>query len=339
MSHEEFMERAIELSKRGLGRTFPNPIVGAVIVSNTGEIIGEGFHAGGDHAEVAALSSAAKNSKNVKGATIYVTLEPCNHVGKTPPCTQTLIDAGISRVVYAVKDPNPVAQGGGEFLSAAGVEVISGVLNDQALEPNRAWHHKIVTGRPFIIWKIATTLDGYSAAEDGTSKWITSEESRVAVQQFRAESDAIVIGTGTALSDNPSLVPRNDERRPVRIVVGLRSIPSDFKLYDQEAQTIFLPSRDNKVLIDTLNELKVNQVLIESGATLGSSLLRENLIDELWWYQAPTILGSGIKAISNLQVTTLSHRIDYTIVSVERSGADICTVLRPIARRKAEALS
>lgn len=336
MDDRLYMTRAVDLSLSGLGRTFPNPIVGAVLLSSSGEVIGEGFHAGGEHAEIRALMDCSSRHNDPKGATMYVTLEPCNHFGRTPPCTQALKDAGISRVVFALKDPNPIAQGGAMDLLEAGIEVSTGCMESEARESNRSWLHKIETGRPFFIWKIASTLDGYSAAPDGTSKWITSEQSRASTQVLRAQSDAILIGTGTALADNPSLIPRGDERRPIRIVVGNRSIPDSSNLNDAEAPTIFLKTSDLKVVVDALIELEVNQVLIESGPELGTSLLKENLVDEIHWYQAPTIFGAGMKTVGDLDVTTISQRIDFDIIRVERSGPDALTVLRPKIREKVE---
>lgn len=339
MDDRLYMTRAVDLSLAGLGRTFPNPIVGAVLVSSLGEVIGEGFHAGEEHAEVRALMDCAARHNDPRGSTMYVTLEPCNHFGRTAPCTQALKNAGISRVVFALKDPNPIAQGGAMDLLEAGVEVSSPCMESEARESNRSWLHKIETGRPFLIWKIASTLDGFSAAADGTSKWITSKESRASVQVLRAESDAILTGTGTALADNPSLIPQGDDRRPIRIVVGARSIPERSNLNDAEAPTIFLKTRDLKVVVDALIELDVNQVLIESGPKLGTSLLKENLVDEIHWYQAPTIFGAGMKTVGDLDVTTISQRIDFDIIRVERSGPDALTVLRPRIREKVEAHS
>ncbi|MDP1721219.1 MAG: bifunctional diaminohydroxyphosphoribosylaminopyrimidine deaminase/5-amino-6-(5-phosphoribosylamino)uracil reductase RibD [Candidatus Nanopelagicaceae bacterium] len=336
MDDRLYMTRAIDLSLLGLGKTSPNPLVGAVLLSSSGEVIGEGFHAGEEHAEVRALMDCSVRQHDPKGATMYVTLEPCNHFGTTPPCTQALKRAGVSRVVFAVKDPNPVAQGGATDLLEAGIEVVAGLMEGEVRESNRSWLHKIESGRPFLIWKIASTLDGYSAALDGTSKWITSEESRMSVQGLRAESDAILVGTGTVLADNPSLIPRGDDRRPIRIVVGTRSIPGDSHLKDAQATTIFLKTRDLHVVIDALVELGVNQVLIESGSELGTSLLKKNLIDEIHWYQAPTILGAGMKTIGNLDVKTISQRMDFEVIKVERSGPDILTILRPKTREKAE---
>lgn len=323
------MARAIELSKRGLGRTFPNPIVGAVIVSASGEVIGEGFHAGGDHAEVVALLDSAHRGSSTVGSTIFVSLEPCNHTGKRPPCTKAILDAGIARVVYAVTDPNPVAMGGGEFLRSQGIEVISHILEVESAFENRAWLHKIIKNRPYITWKIASSFDGFTAALDGTSKWITSEQSREAVQKMRAESDAILVGTGTALIDNPSLIPRGDERRPLRIVMGERKIPADSKLFDGDAETLILESREIDVFIEKVNEKGLNSILMEAGATLGTAFLNAGLVDEIGWFQAPTLLGEGKKAVGNLHVETLSEGLNFAISRSEMIGPDIFTILIP----------
>ena len=333
MDHDAYMYRAIELSKGGLGLTFPNPIVGAVLVSQFGEVIGEGFHAGGDHAEVAALKDCKTRGADPKGSTIYVSLEPCNHTGRTPPCTQSLLASGVSRVFYAVDDPNPLAQGGAEYLKSQGVEIVAHLRKNEAAEVNRAWLHKMARNRPYFIWKIASTFDGFTAASDGSSQWITSETSRTEAQQLRAESDAILIGTGTALSDNPALIPRGHTRRPCRVVVGVRSVPRDFKLYDDEAPTLFLNTRDIDTILGRLIEMNFNQVLVESGSILGTALLGAGLIDEITWYQAPTILGSGKPAIGELGIERLDDRFDFTIVSSRRVGSDLCSTLRP---KKAE---
>lgn len=329
MDHQFYMARAIELSKHGLGRTFPNPIVGAVIVSASGEILGEGFHAGTDHAEVVALLDCARKGKSASGSTLYVSLEPCNHTGKTPPCTQAILDAGITRVIYAVDDPNPVAQGGGAYLRSRGVEVVTHILEPESAFQNRAWLHKIANNRPYFTWKIASTFDGFSAALDGTSQWITSEQSRQLVQRLRAESDAILIGTGTALSDNPSLIPRGDTRRPLRIVMGERQIPDESHLMDIESETLIFPSRNIDAFMEKVKELGLNSVLVEAGATLGTALLQKGLVDEICWFQAPTLLGAGKKAIGDLNIETLSDRIDYVISKTEIVGPDLCTTLLP----------
>lgn len=334
MDRDSFMARAIELSKDGLGLTYPNPIVGAVIVSPIGELIGEGFHTGGDHAEIAAISNCLQNGKSTQGSTLYVSLEPCNHTGKTPPCAKAIVEAGIACVVYAVSDPNPIAQGGSEYLQKHSVEVVPGVLAAEAAFANRAWLHKIANARPYFIWKIASTFDGYTAAQDGTSKWITSDESRDSVQRLRAEADAILIGTGTALADNSSLIPRGDTRRPLRIVMGERTLPHDSKVLNSDAKTLVFSSRDINAFTKKVNEIGINSILVEAGAIFGTALLRAEVIDEIVWYQAPTLLGSGKKAIGDLDINTLSQRLDFTIVAVDKAGADIRTLLLP--KTKAE---
>ncbi|MFZ9781048.1 MAG: bifunctional diaminohydroxyphosphoribosylaminopyrimidine deaminase/5-amino-6-(5-phosphoribosylamino)uracil reductase RibD, partial [Candidatus Nanopelagicaceae bacterium] len=209
---ESAMRRANEISKLGLGKSSPNPIVGAVIVGNDGQIAGEGFHHsqdGGKHAEVVALSKAGQRAR---GATLFVTLEPCNHMGKTPPCTEAIVAAGIKKVVFAVSDPNPIAHGGAQSLTDAGIIVEPGLLKDEVAFTNRAWLKKIKSSHPYITIKIAASLDGKVAALDGSSKWITSEISRSDVAILRSQCDAIVTGTGTVLADNPSLTVRNIKR-------------------------------------------------------------------------------------------------------------------------------
>jgi len=329
MDYQLFMARAIELSKQGLGLTSPNPIVGAVVVSPVGEVIGEGFHAGGDHAEVVALLDSVHRGKITLGSTIFVSLEPCNHVGKRPPCTKAILDAGIARVVYAVSDPNPIAMGGAEYLQSQGIEVVSGTLKSESAFVNRAWLHKIIERRPYFTWKIASSFDGFTAAFDGTSKWITSERSREAVQKLRSESDAILVGTGTALADNPSLIPHGYEHRPLRIVMGEREISANSKLRDNQAKTLILPSRSIEMLIEEVNARGINSILVEAGATLGTALLNAGLIDEMHWFQAPTLLGAGKKAIGDLHVETLSERRNYVIVRSEMIGPDLYTLLIP----------
>jgi diaminohydroxyphosphoribosylaminopyrimidine deaminase/5-amino-6-(5-phosphoribosylamino)uracil reductase len=219
---QHFMLRAITLSLLGLGRTRPNPIVGAVVVDGSGVIVGEGFHGGKEHAEVLAL---AATTVPLEGCTLYVSLEPCNHYGKMPPCSKTIIESGVKRVVFAKEDPNPIAIGGAQALRDAGIEVITGMCEDQAAWANRAWLHRISQGRPYFIWKIASSIDGFTAAADGTSQWITGIEARRNGHYLRAQSDAILIGTGTAISDNPSLLPHliGDDRRPMRYVMGNRT--------------------------------------------------------------------------------------------------------------------
>jgi diaminohydroxyphosphoribosylaminopyrimidine deaminase / 5-amino-6-(5-phosphoribosylamino)uracil reductase len=206
------LKRANELACLGLGLTGSNPIVGAVVVDSAGKIIGEGFHKSGPHAEVVALEQAGQLAK---GATLYATLEPCDHQGKTGPCSEAIIKAGIAKVVYAVRDPNSLASGGAKALEVAGIEVVFNGDVSEIAQSNRAWLHKIKNNRPYFIWKIATTLDGRTAAIDGSSKWITGQESRAEVSKLRSESNAVLIGTATALADNPNLIPRDLETSQV----------------------------------------------------------------------------------------------------------------------------
>ena len=318
------LKRANELACLGLGKTGSNPIVGAVVVSPAGAIIGEGFHKSGPHAEVVALEQAGQSAK---GATLFVTLEPCNHRGKTGPCTEAIIKAGISKVAYAVRDPNSLASGGARALEAAGIEVVFNGEVAEIAQSNRAWLHKVKTNRPYFIWKIATTLDGRTAAVDGSSKWITGEESRAEVSQLRSESSAILIGTATALADNPNLIPRDSERtkqnNPVRIVMGLRDIPSDFNLHNDAAETIFLRSHDFSELLKLCVERDFNQVFVESGSELGTALLKAGLIDELIIFQAASLLGSGLSFIGDLGATNIKEKMNFLIRDVAQFGNDL----------------
>ena len=318
------LKRANELACLGLGKTGSNPIVGAVVVDSTGKIIGEGFHKSGPHAEVVALEQAGQSAK---GATLYVTLEPCNHHGKTGPCTEAIIKADIAKVIYAVRDPNSLASGGARALEAAGIEVVFNGDVSEITYSNRAWLHKIKNNRPYFIWKIATTLDGRTAAIDGSSKWITGEESRAEVSKLRSESSAILIGTATALADNPNLIPRDikttRETNPVRIVMGLREIPSDFNLHNEVAETVFLRSHDFSELLKLCAERDFNQVFVESGSELGTALLKAGLIDELIIFQAASLLGSGLSFIGDLGATNIKEKMDFLIRDFAQFGKDL----------------
>jgi len=302
MNSSELMQRALALSEYGYGKTSPNPIVGAVITNPLGQIIGEGFHnrdKSVDHAEIAAIKSA---TQDLAGATIYVTLEPCNHTGATPPCTEAIINAEFARVVIATRDPHEVARGGVESLRAAGIAVDLDVLSDAVAFSNRSWLHKINTGRPRIIWKVAQSADGKIAIGDGSPTWISSEESRADVQILREQSDAILVGTGTALADNPHLILRteNTGNNPDRFVVGVRDIPTDFNLHDSRARTYFIKTQDTQEIIAEISTHGYNQVLLECGPTLGNALLEAGYIDELVIYRTPSPLGDqGMNLFSN----------------------------------------
>ena len=294
MQSTQQMQRALTLSEKGYGLTYPNPIVGAVITDSTGEVIGEGFHqrqVSPDHAEVVAIKSA---EQSLKGATMYVTLEPCNHTGSTPPCTQAIIDAEFARVVISIRDPHEAASGGVERLRAAGINVDLDILGKEVQFSNRSWLHKIHTGRPRIIWKVAQSADGKIAVGDGSPTWVSSEESRADVQILRKQSDAILIGTGTALADNPHLIPRNATggKNPDRIVVGMQEIPTTHNLNDASALTHFIKSQNLQEIISKLSTFGYNQVLLECGPTLGNALLKSGFIDELIIYRSPNSLGA-----------------------------------------------
>jgi diaminohydroxyphosphoribosylaminopyrimidine deaminase/5-amino-6-(5-phosphoribosylamino)uracil reductase len=320
MSAEAAMARAIECARLGLGKTSPNPIVGAVITSATGEFISEGFHSGTEHAEVIAIAAAKEIPA---GSIIYVTLEPCNHQGKTPPCTQALIDAGITKVVYSVTDPNPIAAGGAEKLRNSGIEVVAGLLESEAAFDNRAWLTKIAKDRPRITWKIASTMDGKVAAADGSSKWITSELARADVALLRSQTDAIVTSTATVKADNPLLTSKGAGKNPMRIVMGGSEIASGSQILNADSETVAIKSRDLQELITLAKARGFNQLLIESGPTFGTALMKAGLIDEVVLYQAPTFFGSGTPSISDLGVASISQRLDFEIADVEVIGADL----------------
>jgi diaminohydroxyphosphoribosylaminopyrimidine deaminase/5-amino-6-(5-phosphoribosylamino)uracil reductase len=254
---DDAMARAIECASHGLGKTFPNPIVGAVITSATGEFISEGFHQGAEHAEVLAIGGAKEFPA---GSIIYITLEPCNHHGKTPPCVDAIIKSGIKQVVYAVSDPNPIAAGGAERLRAAGIQVISGTSEVQARHENRAWLTKIEKRRPRITWKIASTMDGKVAAADGSSKWITGELARADVAKIRAQADAIVTSTATVIADDPLLTSKGLGKNPVRIVMGNREISSDSQILGTDAEIVLIKSHDFSDLIKLANDRGFNQL-------------------------------------------------------------------------------
>ena len=311
------------LSASTLGRTAPNPNVSAAIYGADGLLIADGAHnrtLSSDHAEVLALEKAGCAAH---GATIVVSLEPCNHTGTTGPCVDAIIDAGISKVIYAVKDPNPIAAGGADRLQSAGIDV-EFIASPELEDIQGAWLHRIKSGRPYFIWKVATTLDGRVAASDGTSQWIPSEQSREDVQQLRTQSDAILIGTGTALADNPTLRPRIEgATSPIRIVMGGRDLPADFNLNDGKSQTIFLKSHSVEDLLKALDYIPVNQVLVEAGPQLGSALMAAGVIDEVLLYQAPIVLGEGKSWLEGIGVSTIADARHLSLISTQAIGPDI----------------
>ena len=311
------------LSASILGRTAPNPNVAAAIYGADGILISDGAHnphLSPDHAEVIAIKEAGELAR---GATIVVSLEPCNHTGKTGPCVDAIIEAGISTVIYAVKDPNPVAAGGAQRLAASGIDVQFHESKELA-GIQGAWLHRIANNRPYFIWKVATSLDGRIAASDGTSQWISSPESRHDVQILRSQSDAILIGTGTALADNPTLRPRIEGApSPIRIVMGGRDLPANFNLNDGKSQTVFLKSHSTDDLLKALDYLPVSQVLVEAGPGLGSALFKAGVIDEIVIYQAPILLGAGTTWLADIGISTLADAMKLSLISSEQIGPDV----------------
>lgn len=317
-----------ELSRSVLGKSAPNPNVSAAIYSATGELIADGAHDRSisiDHAEIVALKKAGDLAH---GSTLVVSLEPCNHTGATPACVDAIIQAGVTKVIFAVADPNPIASGGAQRLKDAGISVEL-IVSKELQDIQKAWLHQVRTQRPYFIWKVATSLDGYIAARDGTSQWISSDESRADVQILRSQSDAILIGTGTALADNPTLQPRiAGAHLPLRIVMGEREIPDSFNLHSGESETIFVKSHDIEDLLEALAGKPVNQVLVEAGPTLGTALLKAGIIDEILMYQAPILLGAGKPWISDLGIDTIANATPLNLVSTMQLGPDLKSRLR-----------
>jgi diaminohydroxyphosphoribosylaminopyrimidine deaminase/5-amino-6-(5-phosphoribosylamino)uracil reductase len=353
----EFMARALRLARRGIYTAHPNPRVGCVLVHD-GAVVGEGWHrqTGEVHAEINAIESAGDAAR---GSTAYVTLEPCSHHGKTPPCSDALIDAGVAKVVYAMADPNPEVSGSA-VLESAGLAVIGGVMESQASELNRGFVSRMNRGRPFVRLKIAASLDGRTAMASGESQWITGPESRADVQRLRAESGAILTGVGTVIDDDPSLTVRDESidtggRQPLRAVVdsGLRMSPNSTMLKldgdtlvfccndsnrealeSAGAEVVMLPTGGDRVdlsaVLANLGSRNVNDVLAECGPTLAGALLEARLVDELVIYQAAHIMGSETRGLA---VTPgwqkLKERLPLEITDIRKTGRDIRITARP----------
>jgi len=324
------MTRALALAASPGVPLGPNPRVGCVLLTEDGTTVAEGFHrgAGAPHAEAEALARAGSAAR---GTTAVVTLEPCNHIGRTGPCARALADAGVARVVYAQADTNPVATGGADALRAAGVDVEGGLLADQARALNREWTFAVESGRPFVTWKFATTLDGRSAAADGTSRWVSSAPARRDTHRLRALCDAILAGTGTVLVDDPQLTVRDDEdrnlpreRQPLRAVMGLRDVPAGRRVLDDAAETVLLRTRDPHEALAALRERDRQHVFLEGGPTLAGAFLREGLVDEVVTYVAPMLLGAGRSAVGDLGIETIADalHLDVTDVTVLGDGPD-----------------
>lgn len=320
------MTRALQLAATPGVPLGPNPRVGCVLLRD-GQVIAEGFHrgAGTPHAEADALANA-----DARGATAVVTLEPCNHTGRTGPCSQALIEAGVSRVVYAMADPNPVASGGARTLRAAGIEVAAGLHGKQAQQLNRGWLFGVRHGRPLVTWKFAATLDGRSAAADGTSQWITGAQARSDVQRLRGECDVILVGTGTASTDNPRLTVRDGRTsQPLRAVMGLRDLDATLRIFDKAAQTLLLRTHDPAAALDELFEAGKRHVWLEGGPTLAAAFLRAQLVDEVIAYFAPALLGAGRNSVADLGIQTIGDAIRLDLHDVTRLGDDVRLTLGP----------
>ena len=358
-----FMARALQLAELGLNTTTPNPRVGCVIVKDN-KIIGEGAHlkAGEPHAEVFAIKQAGSQTR---GATIYVTLEPCNHTGRTPPCANAIVNAGITKVICAMQDPNPMVAGQGlAHLQANNIEVASGLMQVQAAALNAGFIKRMTQQKPFVRCKIASSLDGKTALANGESTWITSDAARADVQHWRARSCAILTGIGTVLSDNPRMyvIDNNAQmRQPLRVVVDsqLRTPPDKFivnygetmiahvrdpqsrkfiskasQFNTQNVSFVALPQVEDKVclpsLLSHLAEIGLNEILVEGGEGLNGALLQAGLIDELLIYIAPKIMGSSAKGLFALpELTQMSDVVDLEITEMRQIGPDIRLRAKP----------
>lgn len=323
------MRRAIELSRSADVPLGPNPRVGAVVLAPDGSMIGEGYHrgAGSRHAEVDALAAVGARAA---GSTVVVTLEPCNHEGRTGPCSEALIAAGVARVVVAQPDLTPQAQGGARRLREAGVEVEEGVLAELAGRTNPWWTFAQEHQRPFVTWKFAATLDGRSAAADGTSQWITGPQARADVHRLRAECDAIMVGTGTVVADDPHLTVRDGDGRPLprdrqprRIVVGSRDLPATARVFDDAAPTLVVESHDPGIALEQVYDLGCQHLWLEGGPTLAAAFVSAGLVDEVVAYIAPALLGNGRHAVGDLGIETIADITRFTLTDVTRVGDDV----------------
>ncbi|WP_411376431.1 bifunctional diaminohydroxyphosphoribosylaminopyrimidine deaminase/5-amino-6-(5-phosphoribosylamino)uracil reductase RibD [Arthrobacter sp. MPF02] len=304
------MEAALQAALQGPRGA--NPLVGAVVVSSDGRHVVTGFHrgAGTAHAEADAIAQARAAGMDLAGCTMVVTLEPCDHIGRTGPCTEAIIDAGITDVIYAVDDPHGPAAGGAATLRSAGVRVRSGLGAAEALELNRQWFEAVAASRPFVTLHIAQTLDGRIAAEDGTSQWISCTESLADNHSIRSRIDAILVGTQTVLVDNPRLTARDAEgapavKQPVRAVMGLRDIPADAAIRGEDGLSVHLPTREPAGALSMLYASGARHVMVEGGSRILSAFLTAGLVDELIVYLAPTLLGSGTPSLNGLGITSL----------------------------------
>lgn len=327
------MRRAIALAANGPSNGV-NPQVGCVVLNSAGTIIAEGWHrgAGTAHAEVDALSQLTP--EQAQGSTFIVTLEPCNHTGRTGPCAQALIEAGVAQVVYAATDPGHASSGGAQRLRDAGIEVLGGVLEDDVEELLEEWMLAARLHRPHVTVKWAASLDGRAASNDGTSQWISGPESRARVHEQRSAADAIVVGTGTVLADNPSLTARTPEgdlhdHQPVPVIIGKRNVPGDALVHQHPLEPLIIGHNDLHAALSEMFDNGIRSIFVEGGPTLASAFIASGLVDRLYIYLAPVLLGGDKVALGDLGVSTLTERIDLSISSVENLGNDIFITAKP----------
>ncbi|MTD17160.1 bifunctional diaminohydroxyphosphoribosylaminopyrimidine deaminase/5-amino-6-(5-phosphoribosylamino)uracil reductase RibD [Nakamurella sp. YIM 132087] len=332
------MVRAVELAARGAGTVLPNPVVGCVLLDAHGHTVGEGWHerAGGPHAEVNALRAAGDTAR---GATAVVTLEPCNHTGRTGPCSEALLAAGVTRVVVAVRDPWPTAAGGIERLRAAGVDVVlvTPALAAPAEDVNRVWLVATRLGRPFVTFKAGVTADGRVAAADGTSRWITSAESRADVHLLRSRVDTMMVGVGTVLADDPWLTVRDSDGMPIgpqplRVVLdSVGRTPPGARVLDDAAETLVATAADfggglrvdPAAVLSELYRRGRRHVLLEGGPTLATAMLDDDLVDEMLCYTAPVVFGAGRMMLDGGRTATLVEARRAELREVRRCGPDV----------------
>jgi diaminohydroxyphosphoribosylaminopyrimidine deaminase/5-amino-6-(5-phosphoribosylamino)uracil reductase len=357
------MRRAVELAARGTGGTSPNPVVGCVVLDADGAVAGEGWHrrAGGPHAEVHALDAAGERARD---GTAVITLEPCNHTGRTGPCARALINAGIGRVVYAVADPTAAA-GGARTLADAGVDVVGGLLAEEAERVNESWLTSVRLGRPFVLWKYAATLDGRIAAADGSSRWITSPESRADVHRLRARVDAVVVGSGTLRADDPQLAVRGAGseavRQPLRVVVDTNAtVGPGARVLDGAAPTLIAVAEDADTahlsgtgadvirlpraaagldipaLLAALDRRGARSVLLEGGPTLAGAFVAAGAVDKVTGYLAPALLGTGAAALGDAGIATMARALRLDVTEAVRIGPDLRITAYPRHRSSEE---
>ena len=327
-AEQRAMRRALELASTPGVPLGPNPRVGCVLLTAQGTEVAEGYHRGAGtlHAEAAALAEAGQDAR---GTTAVVTLEPCNHTGRTGPCSRALIDAGVNRVVFAQPDPNPVATGGEAALRAAGIDVEFGLMERESRCLNRAWTFALEHHRPFVTWKFAATLDGRSAAADGTSRWITSRAARVDSHRLRAQCDVMLVGTGTVEADDPELTVRDEydgllAHQPLRAVMGVRALRPGRRVLNESAETVQLRTREPREALALLHAKDRHHVFLEGGPHLAAAFVEAGLVDEVVAYVAPALLGAGSNAVAGLGISTIAdmRRLVVEDVTTVGTGAE-----------------